>query len=74
MGWGSEAPPVPVLRVSHAVQEIVQRLTVFCLSGKGATVDRARVGRLRGGRLAGLLALAEDLSDVGVVGHSLVCG
>jgi len=43
-------------------------LTVFCLSLEDSTVDLPRVGRHRGGCLAGFLALGEDLSDVGVVG------
>jgi len=40
--------------------------TILCFGLIGATVDRARVGRLRRGRLAGLLALGEDLLDVGI--------
>ena len=45
----------------------MQRLAVLCLGLKDATVDGARVGRHRSGRLAGLLALGEDLLDVVVV-------
>jgi len=64
---------VPPCRVSHAVQEVMQGLTVLCLSLIDSPVDSTGVLCLRGGCLAGLLALAEDLSDVGVVSHCLVC-
>ena len=52
----------------------MQRLAVFCLSLKGATVDRARVGRQGGGCLAGFLALGKDLLDVVVVCHAVSIG
>ena len=61
--WGSPRPP---RRLSHAVQEVVEILAVFCLCLVDSPVDLPRVGRLRGGCLAGLFPLGEDLSDVGV--------
>jgi len=65
-----------VPQLSHAVQEVVQRLAVFCLSLEDLPMDLPRVGRLGGRRLAGFLTLGEDLSDVGVVGfvHAVSIG
>jgi hypothetical protein len=55
--------------LSHPVQEVCQCLFIVCLSLKGPTMDSTGVLCLRGRRLAGLLALGDDLSDVGVVCH-----
>jgi len=64
--WGTP------LRLSHAIQEVGKRLLILCLGLKGATVDGARVGRLRGRCLAGFLALGVELSDVRVVCHATI--
>jgi len=61
--WGHLWTP-PTL--SHTVQKVMEVLTVFCLGLVDSTVDFPRVGRRGGGCLAGLFALGEDLSDVGV--------
>ncbi len=60
-------PQVPVCQVSHAVEHVVDRIDVVCLSLKGPPMDGAGVVCLRGRCLAGFLALGENLSDVGVV-------
>ena len=62
-GVGSVATPCAS---SVTVQELVQRLAVLCLGLVDSGADLARVGRLRGGSVAGLLALAQDLLHVGV--------
>jgi len=67
--WGSWWT---VPQLSHAVQEVVQRLPIFCLSLEDLPMDLPRVGRLGGGCLAGFLALGEDLIDVVVVFHALI--
>jgi len=59
---------VPPPQASHAVQEVMQILTVFCLGLVDSTMDLPRIGGSGSGCLAGFLALGEDLSDVGVVG------
>ena len=61
------APPVPVLRVSHAVEEVGKRLFILCLGGKGATVDSTGVLMLRGRSGGQITTLGEDLLSVGVV-------
>jgi len=57
--------------LSHAVQEVVQILAVFCLGLVDSPMDLPRVGRLGGRCLAGFLALGEDLIDVVVVCHAV---
>lgn len=69
MAWvgGGINPQWTVRQLSHAVEEIVQRLTILCLGLIDSGTDRAGIGRLRGGCLARGLALGEDLLHVGVV-------
>jgi hypothetical protein len=57
--------------LSHAVEHVVDRIDVVCLSLKGPPMDGAGVVCLRGGCLAGLLALGDDLLSVGVVCHAV---
>jgi len=66
--WGVEWT---VPQLSHAVEEVVQRLPIFCLSLEDSPMDLPRIGGRGGGRLAGFLALGEDLLHVGVVCHAV---
>ena len=62
--WGN---PVPLVRLSHAVQKISECFVILCLSGKGATVDRPRILCLRGGSLA-VCQIVPHLQQGGNVG------
>jgi len=68
MAWigGRVNPSGTVRGLSHAVEEVVQILAVFCLGLVDSTVDLPRIGGSGSGCLAGFLTLGEDLSDVGI--------
>jgi len=57
--------------LSHAVEKVVQILAVFCLGLVDSPMDLPRIDGRGGGRLAGFLALGEDLIDVVVVFHAV---
>lgn len=57
-----------------AIQEVGQRLLVLCLGFVDPSADGAGELPLGGGGLAGLLALAQDLADVGVARHVVSFG
>ena len=62
--WGN---PVPLVRLSHAVQEVCHRFAIVCLSLKGPTVDRPRILCLRGRGLA-VCQIVPHLQQGGNVG------
>ena len=59
-GWGT------VRGLSHPVHEFMECLHIFGFGLKGPTMDSTRVLCLRGGSVAGLFALRQDLDHVGV--------
>ena len=58
-----------VLRLSHAIHEIGNRLIILCFGLKATTVDSTGELATLGGCFAGVTTLIDDLLSVGVVCH-----
>ena len=63
-----------VLRLSHAIQEIGNRLIILLLGLKATTVDSTGELATLGGCFAGVTTLIDDLLSVGVVCHVTIIG